>query len=200
MGRDAFFTGWDTLWLSGWERGARPIRSCGKTEASVSANPVEPLFGTGNLLRAISRDGGTFVLGNNARETFVVAKRSGGKPVHLKQPAVLSAAISPDWRFRRDFELCEERSEGVAASEGPDRSGTRGARDERRILFVQSGWAGTLTVCSSEGALRYRTRDGRSIPPSPVECCSRGPCPLPDHGMIACRDGPVRRVARCHET
>jgi WD40 repeat protein len=177
----------NTLWLSGWDRGCTPYPIVRENGGIRLGQPGEPLFGTGNLLRAISRDGGTFVLGNNARETFVVAKRSGGNPVHLKQAAVLSAAISPDGVFVATSNYARSGVKVWRLPEGRIEAELAVPGTSAEFWFSQDG--GTLTVCSSEGALRYRTRDWTIDPAFPRGVLLEGAVPLPDRGMIACRDG-----------
>ncbi len=89
-----------TLWISGWDNGctARSI----KREVSghvVIGPPSAPLFGSGNLLQNISRDGSMMVMSNNNDGCFIVGWPATKKHIMLKQPDVLSADFSPDGKL-----------------------------------------------------------------------------------------------------
>ncbi len=78
------------LWVCGWSH------ELTAHDVFTSAVVTAPVFGHGNLLREISRDGAMLVLSNNGQGEFVVAWPGTGKKLRLKHPGNLATALSPD--------------------------------------------------------------------------------------------------------
>ncbi len=177
----------ETLWLSGWDRGCTPYSVIRDAVGIRLGEPGEPRFGPGNLLRTISRDGERFVFGNNSRGEFVVASRSGEKPVRIKQAAVLNAALSPDQRLLATSTFAGDGITLWSLPEGKRLKKLAAAGTSSEFWFGEDGT--TLTIGASGGAVRYRTSDWTLDPSFPLGVLLEGAVPSPDGRIIACREG-----------
>jgi len=153
----------ETLWISGWDRGcvARTIiREAGRSPRL--GPPGEPLFGSGCLLQAISRDGKRFVLSDNGEGRFVVAGLESGIEAELPHPAVLSAAISPDSTLVATSSYATHSARVWSVPSGKMLRELKAPGMVGSLHFSSDGRF--LTLRASDGALRFRTDDWEPDP------------------------------------